>query len=65
MASFANTIAAKIQKIPTKTRMYGFGGLILVLCGLFIYFFHIPMTTQIKQLDKDIATAAGDNEVER
>jgi type IV pilus assembly protein PilO len=56
MASFANTIAAQIQKIPTKTRMYGFGALILVLCGLFIYFFHIPLTTQIKKLDNDIAT---------
>ena len=54
MASFANNLAAKIQKIPTKTRMYGFGALILVLCGLFIYLFHIPMSTQIKQLDKDI-----------
>ena len=42
MASFANTIAAKIQKIPTKTRLYGFGVLILVLCGLFIYLVPYP-----------------------
>ena len=54
MASFANNIAAKIQKIPAKTRTYGFVGTIVVLCGLFIYFVHIPMSTKIKQLDKDI-----------
>ena len=55
MALSIADIAAKIQKIPTKTRLYGFGGFIVILCGLFIYFFHIPMTTQIKQLEKDIA----------
>jgi type IV pilus assembly protein PilO len=54
MASFTDKIALQVQKIPTKTRLYGFGGLILVLCGLFIYFFHLPMTTQIKQLEKNI-----------
>jgi type IV pilus assembly protein PilO len=55
MASFAVNIASKIQKVPTKTRAYGFGGFILVICILFIYFVHIPMTTQIKQLEKDLS----------
>ncbi len=54
MAPFTDKIAVQIQKIPTKTRLYSFGGLVLVLCGLFIYFFHLPMTTQIKQLQKQI-----------
>jgi type IV pilus assembly protein PilO len=54
MAAFTDKIVVQIQKIPTKTRLYGFGGLVLVLCGLFIYFFHLPMTTQIRQLEKDI-----------
>ncbi len=55
MASFAANIASKIQKIPTKTRLIGFGVFVAVLCGLFIYFFYIPMTTQIKQLEKEIS----------
>lgn len=55
MASFTDKIASKIQKIPTKTRLYGFGVFVLIFAGLFIYFFHIPMTTKIKQLDKDIS----------
>lgn len=55
MASFAANIASKIQKIPTKTRLIGFGVFIAVLCGLFIYFIYIPMTTQIKQLEQDIS----------
>jgi type IV pilus assembly protein PilO len=55
MAPFTDKIAAQIQKIPSKTRMYGFGVFILILCGLFVYFFHIPMTTKIKQLEKDVA----------
>src|SRR5512147_3168806 len=54
MASFTDKIALQVQKIPTKTRLYGFVGLILVLCGLFIYFFHLPMTTQIKELQKNV-----------
>ncbi len=48
-------ISAQIQKIPAKTRLYGFGAFILILGGLFIYFVHIPMTTKIKQLEKDVA----------
>jgi type IV pilus assembly protein PilO len=55
MASFTDKIASKIQKIPTKTRLYGFGVFVLIIVGLFIYFVHIPMTTKIKQLDKDIS----------
>ncbi|HSQ78634.1 MAG TPA: type 4a pilus biogenesis protein PilO [Nitrospirota bacterium] len=55
MASFVANIASKIQKIPTRTRLIGFGVFVAVLCGLFIYFFYIPMTTQIKQLEKDIS----------
>lgn len=55
MASFAANIASKIQKIPTKARLYGFGALLLIIGVLFIYFVHIPMTTQIKQLEKDVS----------
>ena len=55
MASFAANIASKIQKIPTKARLYGFGALLLIIGVLFIYFVHIPMTTQIKQLEKEIS----------
>lgn len=55
MASFPANIASQIQKIPTKTRLLGFGALVLAIGLLFIYFVHIPMTTQIKQLDKDIS----------
>lgn len=55
MASFAANIASKIQKIPTKARLYGFGALLLIVGVLFIYFVHIPMTTQIKQLEKDVS----------
>jgi type IV pilus assembly protein PilO len=55
MASFAANIASKIQSIPTKTRLYGFGVFVLIIGILFIYFVHIPMTTQIKQLEKEIS----------
>ncbi len=54
VANFVSKIQAQIQKIPTKTRLYGFGGLILVIVVLFIYFVHMPLTTEIKQLEKDI-----------
>jgi type IV pilus assembly protein PilO len=55
MAPFAANIASKIQKISTKARVYGFGALVLIIGVLFIYFVHIPMTTQIKQLEKEIS----------
>lgn len=55
MAPILSKITTQIQKIPTKTRIYAFGALLLVLGVLFIYFYHIPMTDQIKQLEKDVA----------
>ncbi len=55
VANIVTKIQAQIQKIPTKTRLYGFGGLCLVIIVLFIYFVHMPLTTEIKQLEKDIA----------
>ncbi len=59
MASFVNnffsTIAPKIQKIPTKTRLYGFLGFVAVLIILFVWQFHIPMSNQILQLRNDIS----------
>ena len=55
MAKFTNNIAAKIQKIPTKTRIYGFLGFVVLLLILFVWQVHIPMSNQIKQLEKDIA----------
>lgn len=54
MALTLDKITSQIQKIPNKTRYIGFGVLIVVLFALFIYFFHIPMTTQIGQLEQDI-----------
>lgn len=55
MALDLSNITSRIQKIPTKTRLSGFGVLVLVLAGLFIYFYHIPMTDQIRQLEKDLS----------
>jgi type IV pilus assembly protein PilO len=58
MASFGAQVAnlaAKIQKIPTKTRLIGFGVFALIVVGVFIYFVHIPMTTQIKGLEKNVS----------
>ncbi len=54
MAPFTDKIAAQIQKIPSKARYIGFGVFIAVVCALFIYFAHIPMTNQIKQLDQEV-----------
>ncbi|OGW38310.1 MAG: hypothetical protein A2010_17940 [Nitrospirae bacterium GWD2_57_9] len=55
MASFQEKIAAAIQKVPKKMRIYGFGFFLLVIAGLFIYFVHIPMISEIKKLTKNIA----------
>lgn len=55
MASLFDTVAVKIQKIPSRTRLIGFGIFVIVIIGLFIYFVHIPKTTQIAQLQADIA----------
>jgi len=41
--------ADKIQKIPVKTRLYGFAGFLCVLVGLFIYFIYIPMISEIRK----------------
>ncbi len=69
-ANIISKIQAAIQKIPPKTRLYGFGGVILVTIVLFIYFVHIPLTAQIKQLEKDIAglqatIAANDEKIKK
>ena len=53
--NFASTLAAKIQKIPTKMRLYGFLGFIAVLLILFVWQFHIPMSNQILQLRNEVA----------
>jgi len=42
----------KIQKIPAKTRLYGFIGFLCVLVGLFIYFQYIPMISEIRKNEK-------------
>jgi type IV pilus assembly protein PilO len=55
MAQVIDKISAQIQKIPSKTRVVGFFGLLGVLVILFIWQVHIPKKTQIKELEKDIA----------
>jgi type IV pilus assembly protein PilO len=55
MALTLPDIAAKIQKIPAKTRIAVFFGFIVVLLVLFVWQFHIPMTKQIKELETQIA----------
>ncbi len=54
MAPFTDKIVAQIQKIPSKTRYISFGVFIVVLLVLFVWQAHIPMTNQIKQLEKDL-----------
>lgn len=44
----------KIQKIPTKTRVIGFGIFIAILVVAYIFQFQIPMNTRIKQLDTEL-----------
>jgi type IV pilus assembly protein PilO len=53
MASFS--LFDKIQKIPTKTRLFIFCGLIVVLLIVYIVQFQIPMNTQITQLNKSLS----------
>ena len=55
MASSLDKITAAIQKVPKKTRYIVFGALIGLIGVAFIYFFYIPMKTQIKALTKNIA----------
>ncbi len=54
MAPFYDKISAQIQKIPAKTRYIAFGVLIVVLLVLFVWQMYIPMTNQIKQLEKEV-----------
>ena len=56
MAQAMDKIAALLQKIPSKTRVVGFFGLLGVLVILFIWQVHIPKKTQIKQLESEVAT---------
>lgn len=51
----ALSLKDSLQRMPVKTRVTVFGVLILFFLGLFVYFFHIPMTTEIKGLEKTIA----------
>ncbi len=53
MASFS--LFDKIQKIPTKTRLFIFCGLIIVLLVVYIIQFQIPMNTEITQLNKSLS----------
>ena len=45
----------KIQKIPAKTRIYGFVGFLCVLIGLFVYFIYIPVIADIRNNEKVLA----------
>jgi type IV pilus assembly protein PilO len=49
MASFP--LFEKIQKVPPKTRLFVFSGIIVLLLIAYIVQFQIPMNTEIKQLD--------------
>ncbi len=42
----------KIQKIPVKTRLYGFIGFLCLLGGLFIYFIYMPISSEIRANEK-------------
>ncbi len=46
--------ADKIQKIPSKTRVMGFLGLVGLIIILFIWQVHIPKKTEIKSLEDQI-----------
>ncbi len=50
----APAIFEKLQKVPTKTRAWAFGGLIIGLVALFIWQVHIPKTTEIRRLESEI-----------
>ncbi len=53
MASFS--LLEKIQKIPTKTRLIVFCGIVVLLLITYIIQFQIPMNTEIKQLDSSLS----------
>lgn len=44
-----------LQKMPLKTRIIAFVVIIALMFGLFVYFIHIPMNTEVKGLEKTIA----------
>lgn len=52
----AFSLMDSLQKIPTKTRVTVFFVLIALLFISFVYFYHIPMKTEIGGLEKDIKT---------
>jgi type IV pilus assembly protein PilO len=45
----------KLQKIPTRTRAYAFGGILVAAVVIFIWLVHIPKTSEIAKLDQEIA----------
>ena len=49
------SLSDKIQKIPTKTRVIGFGVFIVILLLAYIFQYQIPMNTRIKQLDTSLS----------
>jgi Tfp pilus assembly protein PilO len=49
------SLVDKIQKIPTKTRVIGFGAFIAILLIAYIFQFQIPMNTSIKELETALA----------
>lgn len=53
--TFFTDIIAGIQKFSSKTRMIGFIVFLLVIAGLFIYFVHIPKSTEIAKREKELA----------
>ncbi len=53
MASFS--LLEKIQKIPTKTRLIVFCGIVVLLLITYIIQYQIPMNTEIKQLDSSLS----------
>lgn len=52
--------ADKIQKIPSKTRVMGFLGLVGLIIILFIWQVHIPKKTEIKNLEDQIQKLAAE-----
>jgi type IV pilus assembly protein PilO len=51
----APAILEKLQKIPTKTRAFLFGGFVIGAIVLFVWQVHIPKTKEIRNLESDIA----------
>lgn len=55
MAFSLTSIADKIQKIPTKTRVFVFGVVVVALVVVFVWQLVIPMRTKIQQIEKTVA----------